>query len=199
MYLSRLLLTGERFRNPYEIHRTLWSVFPDAPELTRDFLFRVEQRSTRQARILVQSERQPEFETATAQIQAYKPLDLNLSEGVQLRFLLVANPIKTITDEQGRLDGNGNVKKCRVPLINEEAQVIWLTRKLDGAALVGNVDIEKQLPLNFRKGGRPGKIQPYAFKGILQVKDTSTLKSLMQKGIGPAKVFGCGMLSLAAV
>jgi CRISPR system Cascade subunit CasE len=199
MYLSRLLLTGERFRNPYEIHRAVWSVFPDAPELTRDFLFRMEQRSTRQVRILVQSERQPEFDTATAQIQAHKPLDLNLPEGVLLRFLLVANPVKTIMDEQGRLDSNGNVKKCRVPLINEEAQVVWLKRKLEGAALVGNVDIKKQWPLNFRRRGRLGKIQPYVFKGTLQVNNTSTLKSLMQQGIGPGKAFGCGMLSLAAV
>jgi CRISPR system Cascade subunit CasE len=199
MYLSRLLLTGEQFRNPYEIHRALWSVFPVTPDQTRDFLFRVEQRSTRQAQILMQSERQPGIETAKAQIQAYKPLDLKLPEGVQLRFLLVANPVKTIADEQRRLDSSGTVKKCRVPLINEEAQIAWLRRKLEGAALVSNVDIEKQLPLNFRKVGRPGKIQSYAFKGVLQVKDTSTLKSLMQKGIGPGKAFGCGMLSLAAV
>jgi CRISPR system Cascade subunit CasE len=199
MYLSRLLLTGEQFRNPYEIHRALWSVFPVTPDQTRDFLFRVEQRSTRQTQILMQSERQPEIETATARIQAYRHLDLKLPEGVQLRFLLVANPVKTIADEQRRHDISGTVKKCRVPLINEEAQIVWLKRKLDGAAIVGNVDIEKQLPLNFRKGGRPGKIQPYAFKGGLLVKDTSTLKSLMQKGIGPAKAFGCGMLSLAAV
>lgn len=199
MYLSRLLLTGEQFRNPYEIHRALWSVFPEARDQSRDFLFRVEKSSTRQAQVLMQSERLPEIETDTTRIQAYKSLDLDLPEGIQLRFLMVANPVKKITDEQGRVDARGTVKKCRVPLISEDSQVVWLKRKLDGAVLAGNVDIEKKLPLNFRRGGRPGKIQPYVFKGILQINNTSAFKSLMMRGIGPAKAFGCGMLSLAAI
>jgi CRISPR system Cascade subunit CasE len=199
MFLSRLSLTGEQFRNAYEIHRTLWSVFPESPDQVRDFLFRIEQRSSRHVKILMQSERQPGIETVTIQIEASKSVNLNLSAETQLRFLLVANPVKTIADEQGRLDSNGAIKKCRVPLINEEAQVVWLKRKLNGAALVSSVDIEKQLPMNFRRRGRPGKIQPYAFKGVLQVRNPSIFMSLLEQGIGPAKAFGCGMLSVAAV
>lgn len=197
MYLSRLLLTGEQLYNPYEIHRTLWQVFPDAPEQTRDFLFRVEQRFSRQVQVLVQSQRQPANGIEYARLLASKALDLNLLEGSQLRFLLMANPVKTIVDEQGRLDSKGEVKKCRVPLIKEEDQIVWLKRKLEGAAWVNVVDIEKQLPLHFRKGNKPGKIQPYVFKGILQVVDAQALHGLLQQGIGHAKVFGCGLLSLA--
>lgn len=44
-----------------------------------------------------------------------------------------------------------------------------------------------------------GKIQPYIFKGIMQMTDASALNELMQHGIGPAKAFGCGLLSLASV
>lgn len=199
MYLSRLLLTGEQFRNPYEIHRALWSVFPDAPDQARDFLFRVEQRSSRQAQVLMQSQRQPEHDSPSARVLAKKAVQLNLTENRQLRFLLVANPIKTISDEQERLDNKGKVKKCRIPLINEEEQSAWLKRKLYDAALLGMVEIEKQSPLHFRKSGRPGKIQPYTFKGTLQVKNASTLEFLLQQGVGPAKAFGCGLLSLAPV
>lgn len=197
MYLSRLLLTGEQLHNPYEIHRTLWAAFPDAPDQTRDFLFRVEQSSSRQAQVLMQSQRQPIAETENIHLLAGKPLELNMLEGSQLRFLLIANPVKTIVDEQGRLDSKGEVKKCRVPLINEEQQVAWLHRKLADAALVSMVEIEKQLPLHFRKGSKPGKIQPYAFKGVLQVANVSALHDLMLRGVGPAKAFGCGLLSLA--
>lgn len=199
MYLSRLLIAGEHLRNPYEIHRSLWSAFHDAPDQTRDFLFRVEQCSTRQVQVLMQSQRQPEVKVAILRLIASKYLELNLAEGSQLQFLLIANPVKTIADEQGRLDSNGEVKKCRVPLIKEEEQIAWLKRKLDGAALVNMIEVEKQLPLYFRKGSKPGKIQPYAFKGVLQVTDASTLKDLMQQGIGPAKAFGCGLLSLARI
>ncbi len=198
MYLSRLLLAGEQFRNPYEIHRALWSVFPDAPAQERDFLFRVEEHSTRQTQVLMQSQRQPGRNTSFARVFASKSFELTITEGRQLHFLLVANPVKTITDEQGRLDSKGEIKKCRVPLISEEEQAAWLKRKLNGAALLGMVEIDNQLPLHFRKGSRPGKIQPYVFKGILETQNTAKLRSILQQGIGPAKAFGCGMLSLAA-
>lgn len=197
MYLSRLLLTGEQLHNPYEIHRTLWLAFPDAAEQSRDFLFRVEQRSSRQVQVLVQSQRQPTDKVEHARLLASKALELNLLEGSQLRFMLMANPVKTIADEQGRLDSKGEVKKCRVPLIKEEEQIAWLKRKLEGAALVNIVEIEKQLPLHFRKGSKPGKIQPYTFQGVLQVADAQGLQDLLQQGIGHAKAFGCGLLSLA--
>lgn len=199
MYLSRLVLTGEQLHNPYEIHRTLWLAFPDAAEQSRDFLFRVEQRSSRQVQVLVQSQRQPIANVENTRLLASKSLELHLREGSQLHFLLVANPVKTITDEQRRLDSKGEVKKCRVPLIKEEEQMAWLKRKLEGAALVSSMEIEKQLPLYFRKGGKMGKIQPYTFKGILQVQDAPALQDLLQIGIGHAKAFGCGLLSLARV
>ena len=199
MYLSRLLLTGERLRNPYEIHRCLWSAFPDAPDQSRDFLFRTEQRSTRQVQVLIQSQRQPSVETTTLQLLASKSVDLNLVDGNQLRFLLIANPVKAIADGQGRLDKKGEIKKCRVPLIREEEQIAWMKRKLDGVSLINTVEIEKQLPLHFRKGRKAGKIQPYAFKGVLQVTDATALNDLILQGIGPAKAFGCGLLSLARV
>jgi CRISPR system Cascade subunit CasE len=86
-----------------------------------------------------------------------------------------------------------------VPLIKEEDKVAWLKRKLNGAALVSMVEVEKQLPLHFRKGGKSGKIQPSVFKGVLQPTNSLMLKSLMQQGIGPGKAFGCGMLSLAPI
>lgn len=197
MYLSRLLLTGEQLHNPYEIHRTLWLAFPDAPEQRRDFLFRVEQRTSRQVQVLVQSQRQPSANIENARLLASKAMELHLLKGSHLRFLLIANPVKTITDEHGRLDSKGEVKKCRVPLIKEVEQLAWLQRKLEGAALVNSVEIEKQLPLHFRKGSKSGKIQPYAFKGVLQVVDAQALQDLLQHGIGHAKAFGCGLLSLA--
>ena len=115
---------------------------------------------------------------------------------MRLRFLLVANPIKTIADERARL--KGKVKRCRIPLIKEDEQSKWLKRKLADAAVVNLLEVEKLLPLHFRKGGTPGKIQPYCFKGIIEIEDADLLMTLIQKGIGPAKAFGCGLLSLAA-
>ncbi len=206
MYLSRLLLTGEQLRNPYEVHRALWQAFPKKPDQSRDFLFRVEQRKTGQVQVLMQSHRKPESNIENVRLLAGKEVVLGLQSGGQLRFLLVANPVKTIADEQGRLDSRGEVKKCRVPLIKEEEQVEWLKRKLADAASINMVEIEKLAPLYFRKTGgsgkkgtegQRGKIQPYTFKGVLQINNADLLTLAIQNGIGPAKAFGCGLLSLA--
>jgi len=197
MYLSRILLTGDHLHNPYEIHRALWQAFPCDPDQARDFLFRVEKRETCEVQVLLQSQRMPEDREKNIRLLATKAFDSSLPEGVYLRFLLIANPVKTITDEQGRLNAKGEVKKCRVPLIKEDEQIEWLKRKLDEAALANDLEIEKQAPVYFRKSHRRGKIQPFAFKGLLQVQDSKLFEDLIQQGIGPAKAFGCGLLSLA--
>lgn len=199
MYLTRVLLTGEKLHNPYEIHRALWHTFPQTPEQNRDFLFRIEKRESQQIQVLMQSQRLPSDVPDLAQLLAYKPIALSFAPDRALRFLLVANPIKTITDEDGRLNRKGKPQKCRVPLIAEEAQVDWLKRKLRDAAAFepASVEIDKLPPINFRKNNTRGRIQPYTFKGVLQVQQPELLLKLVQQGIGPAKAFGCGLLSLA--
>ena len=198
MYLSRLLLTSEHLRNPYETHRLLWMTFSDSPDHKRDFLFRVERSTSRKAQVLMQSQRKPkDVVIDQAKLLATKEITLNLYKGMQLRFLLVANPVKTIADGQERLNSKGEVKKCRVPLTKEDEQSKWLKRKLANAALINLLEVEKQLPLHFRKGRAHGKVQPYSFRGIIQIEDVELLEVLMQKGIGPAKAFGCGLLSIA--
>lgn len=197
MHLSRLLLTGDHLHNPYEIHRALWQAFPSDPGQARDFLFRIEEHEARQVQVLLQSQRMPEVREENAQLLATKTFDLSLPEGSHLRFLLIANPVKTIADEQGRLNNKGEVKKCRVPLIKEDEQIEWLKRKLGDVALANGLEIEKQAPVYFRKNHRRGKIQPFAFKGSLQIRDSKLFEDLIQRGIGPAKAFGCGLLSLA--
>ncbi|MEN8205529.1 MAG: type I-E CRISPR-associated protein Cas6/Cse3/CasE [Pseudomonadota bacterium] len=198
MYLSRLLLTGEKLHNPYEIHRSIWQAFPEAPEQDRDFLFRIEKRASCKAQVLIQSHRQPLEGLEGIRLLATKRLKLELPEvGSRLHFYLIANPIKTIKDEHGRLDRNGEVKKCRVPLIKEGDQVEWLKRKLAKAATVEMLEIDKQLPLNFRKNKHLGKIQTYAFRGNLRIQSSEQLCECILHGVGPAKAFGCGLLSLA--
>ncbi|HEC26988.1 MAG TPA: type I-E CRISPR-associated protein Cas6/Cse3/CasE [Gammaproteobacteria bacterium] len=197
MYLSRVVLTGEHLHNLYEIHRALWQAFPCDPDQVRDFLFRVEKRETCQVQVLLQSQRMPEDRKKNIRVLATKTFNLSMPEGSFLRFMLIANPVKTIADEQGRLNNKGDVKKCRVPLIKEDEQVEWLKRKLDDAALANGLEIEKQTPVYFRKNHRRGKIQPFAFKGLLQIQDSKLFEDLIRQGIGPAKAFGCGLLSLA--
>lgn len=200
MYLSKVMIHGSISRNPYEIHRALWRLFPEDADAERDYLFRVERFNQQQAEVLMLSCREPLVQDVSGtKLLASRDFPLKLSAGQRLRFLLTANPVKTITDENGRLNARGEVKKCRVPLIHEEEWRIWLERKLAGCAELENLIAEKRPPMNFRKAKekQAGKIQPVNFQGVLLVKNPSGLSELIVSGIGPAKAFGCGLLSLA--
>ncbi len=200
MYLSKVMIHGAISRNPYEMHRALWRMFPEDADAERDYLFRVERSSQQQAEILMQSRREPvERNLPGIKLIGSRNYPLDLNFGQRLRFMLLANPVKTINDENGRLNSKGEVKKCRVPLIHEEEWRAWLERKLTGCAELEILLAEKRLPLNFRKAKekRAGRIQPVSFQGVLSVQDPSGFYGLITSGIGPAKAFGCGLLSLA--
>lgn len=200
MYLSKVMIHGSISRNPYEIHRALWRMFPEDADAERDYLFRVERSSQQQAEVLMQSRREPgDPNLPGTRLVASRNYPLTLNVGQRIRFLLLANPVKTINDENGRLNSKSEVKKCRVPLIHEEEWRIWLERKLTGRAELETLLAEKRLPINFRKAKekRIGKVQPVSFQGVLSVQDPSAFHELINSGIGPAKAFGCGLMSLA--
>ena len=73
----------------------------------------------------------------------------------------------------------------------------WLYRKLHNAATILAAVIDAQRPLYFRKDGKAGKIVIVTFDGLLRVLDPVLLWLQMQHGIGPAKSFGCGLLSVS--
>jgi len=200
MYLSKVMVAGAACRNPYEIHRSLWRLFPEDPVARRDYLFRVERAGRQQAEILLQSQRKPsDSELCKVRLLATRGYQPRLQQGQRLRFALLANPVKTINDERGRLNAKGQVKKCRVPLIREEEWRSWLEHKLAGCAELETLVAEKRLPMNFRKPKekRVGKIQPVSFQGILRVSSLEAMMQAISTGIGPAKAFGCGLLSIA--
>lgn len=199
MYLSKIMIGGTACCNPYEIHRVLWKLFPEDADANRDFLFRVGRSDRNRVEILMQSMRKPVNSFNAAQLLACKEYPLSLKADQCLRFLLIANPVKMINDEDGRKSPNGEPKKCRVPLVREEEQRAWMERKLMNTASLENLAIDPVFPLRFRKGKeeRAGKIQQVRFQGILKVQEPESMVELIQTGIGPAKAFGCGLLSLA--
>jgi len=198
MYLSRIYVPWPESKNAYTLHQALWTLFPNRPDDKRDFLFRVEQEKTGVgASILMQSQYEPAPNVEAAEVKAKCDYPLNLMKGQRLRFLLKANPVKTIKDEKGRKNAKGEIKKCRVPLIKEEEQQRWLIRHLDGIVVLEEMQMSPCVPLYFRKGQQAGKVVPVRFEGVMRVVDPLAVKELVAQGIGPAKALGCGMLSLA--
>lgn len=202
MFISRVEIPWEAVRNPYDIHRRLWRLFPGEERETRQngeqdrqgFLFRIEDhRAGRPARLLVQSRRAPILADGVL-LHGSREIQPAPSADQRLAFLLTANLVKTITDTERDAKPGKQSEKCRVPLIREEEQRDWLVRKLGAAATLDGVAIQPHAPLYFRKGKRAGKLVTCTFEGVLQVSEPEQLVRLLENGIGPAKAFGCGLL-----
>lgn len=200
MFLSKVDLAPRWAQEPYQWHRALWQLFPRRPDAVRDFLFRTEpETSGGHLQVLLQSAVAPVDGSDGVSLRATKPFTPTLRQGQRLRFHLVANPVKTIRDAQERKNARGEIKPCRVPLIRGDQQEQWLRRKLDGAAELQTVEIANRPAIYFHRQGNAGKVVPVRFDGILDVKNPERLLELMRIGIGPAKSFGCGLLSLARI
>ena len=202
MFLSRVELPWEDARNPYDLHRQVWRLFPGEARESRvsdeaerqGFLFRIEQNPTgRPARLLVQSRRAPES-AAGITLVGTREFQPQPAVGNRLAFVLTANPVKTIVDAQSAAKPNKQSDKCRVPLVKEEDQRLWLTRKLADAGTGETVSVLPHKPTYFRKGNRGGKLVTVTFEGVLRVTAPEQLIRLLENGIGPAKAFGCGLL-----
>ena len=202
MFLSRVEIPWEFARNPYDLHRQLWRLFPgeeketrsNGEELRQGFLFRIEDNPTgRPARLLVQSRRTPEAASGVVLVGT-REIQPQPVAGQRLAFLLTANPVKTVTDAQRDAKPGKKSEKCRVPLIKEEDQREWISRKLAGAGEIEAATVLPLAPIYFRKGSRGGKLATVTFDGVLRVSDPARMTELLANGIGHAKAFGCGLL-----
>ncbi len=196
MYLSKCLIANRKPMNPYEIHRKIWELFPNRPTSVRDFLFRVEQSSSTTQMILLQSALEPVVVNDALVLLGQKEINYSFNTGMVLRFFLTANPTRRI---RAKGDKKSNQGRCRVPLIDEDEIRDWLIRKFADVGPLHEVVVAGKNNLYFRKKGRPGKIVTVNFTGLLTVNETKSLTNLVENGIGPAKAFGCGLLSLARV
>ncbi|RLA38676.1 MAG: type I-E CRISPR-associated protein Cas6/Cse3/CasE, partial [Gammaproteobacteria bacterium] len=98
MYLSKVLIEGDKTISAYQIHQRLWALFPRQAKANRDFLFRVEgQQPGLGCELLMQSAQTPQT-TATTRVLGQKRFEPAFHVGQRLRFRLRANPIKTIKD-----------------------------------------------------------------------------------------------------
>ncbi len=125
-----------------------------------------------------------------------------VKEGAQFRFRLRANPTRKI-DTKSAEDGARRLGR-RVPLRGDGARLRWLVRRLEGGGL-RVIRSEAGWLLTQRPGGtttarrRGGdaRHEIHVFEGVAEVVDPGQAWIAVTEGIGPAKAYGCGLLSLA--
>jgi CRISPR system Cascade subunit CasE len=174
-------------------------------------LYRLEQGTAGKVRVLLQSLVQPDFARlpqgyleSPPQSKTLDSIDVLVQPGKKLRFRLRANPTRAI-DTKSRPDGTKNNGK-RVELRGEEACTAWLHRKAQQHGfriLACRIDAGAPDPrrvdgkVEGHKGDSPITIASVLFDGILEVVDPALLGEALQTGIGRAKSYGQGLLSLA--
>jgi CRISPR system Cascade subunit CasE len=212
MILSRLLLNPRspqvqaELSNLYELHRTVMSGFTQGLRVlpeddARRVLYRLEvRRQMPMLTLLVQSPItavwqhlvESKYLLRTPEQREFSP---GFQAGEVFAFRLVANPAK-----KQRVDGKKNGR--RVALYDPEEQLTWLTRKAEQYGFrVQGVQARPPEDLQgflFRGDARHTlKIVAVQYDGLLEVTDPTALSAAIRDGIGPAKGFGCGLLSLA--
>jgi len=209
IYLSSLLLDPRsaqvqaELRDRYQMHRTLARGFGTQPGqfAAARCLFRVDRRpDSDDLQLLVQSLTQPNWQSlagrhylaASPQVKAFMPA---FTEGERLRFRLQACPTRRLPahHDPERADGR------RVALYGEREQRAWLERKgKDGGFIPCAYRVAcRGLVTSRQRADAPARHLCVDYDGLLEVTDPERLAQTLRSGIGPAKGFGFGLLSLA--
>lgn len=202
MYLTRLTLDPRSAQarrdlaDAYDMHRTLVRAFVTGEQDTPTrFLWRLEMGSNpwSSPMLLVQSCESGNWDALQA-LPGYlqrplenKVMDLDalIQPQQQYRFRLLANPTVTRAGK-------------RYGLVGESEQLAWLQRQGERhgfqveSAWVSTSDL-----LDSRRGGSaPIMVRRACFEGVFQVERADEVRQALGNGIGPAKAFGCGLLSV---
>lgn len=224
MFLARLKLNprSHQARRDWadcqQLHRTLMSCFEDveaaAARAELQVLFRREMSDTGQPVVLLQSAVAPLFHklpalyvlAGEAAARSLDPLFQRIQPGAPFRFRLTANPSRKI--ETGRDSDKPNGRRVA---LRGGAAVEWLQRKaaqhgFELTAVTASTDVSQviasptlKLTGFKRDGSREHRlsVEAVTFDGALTVKDANLIQTALRCGIGPAKAYGCGLLSLA--
>lgn len=211
-FLSKLCLNpcsrdvARDLGNPYDMHRTLLRAFPDAAVGGAGRVrYRLEPTSNGPRTVLVQSEKQPDWRALPANYlicpAEHRRVDrLDFPEGRALRFRVRANPTKRVAVQSKGSDGQPIDPRWigkRIGLWGEEDQLEWLRRKgeLGGFRVLECTPRREPLRTCFKKGMAIDQLS-VMFEGVLAVTDTEKFRETLREGVGSAKGFGFGMLSV---
>ena len=204
MYISRIKLdtgqiaTQRAIASPQVLHAMLANCFSEKNRI----LWRVDNLRGN-LYLLVVSEVSPDFSTLESQVckngdsgetKSYTRFLSGIKDGQKLRFRFKGNPIRNIP---GKYGDRGKVS----PHVSERYKREWFLKvagrngfSLDEAQFQ-IVETDSQ---RFFKAGKEQaiRISHATFEGILTVTDCELFRAAMCKGIGRAKAYGCGLMTV---
>jgi len=211
-------------RNPHRMHAAVEGILP--PQRSGRLLWRLEEQHGR-AELLVQSPARPALEHLVEQagwpgneqgsprVADMAPIFGLIAPGRQFGFRVRVNPSyishapqAATASQRGKLDAAG--RGVRLGHRTAQQQLAWfLDRTVGDQPLWGftvgsdpehaHVRVVAREHLRFRKGagGPQVSLDVACFAGVLTVTDSERLKDVLVNGVGRAKAYGCGLLTLA--
>lgn len=208
MYLSRIELNPQRrdtikaLASPQIIHAAVKSGFPTLDSGAERVLWRLD-KIKHALYLLVLSPRKPDFTStveqfgwpASGQVWETKNYDVLLDiieSGQRWLFRLCANPTKSISGEKGQ--------RGKVSGLSPQEQLEWLVARMDKNGFTLTMDdfaITQRTQQKFRRANETITLSTATFEGRLTVNDAALFKKALVYGVGRAKAYGCGLLTVA--
>ena len=224
--LTKILINPRRrqgrklLTNPQAMHAAVAASFPpDLNQSSGRILWRLDESAHHHALYVVGPEKptasviaeQAGWDTRPAQSVEYDRLLGSLAKGQRWHFELLANP----TYSQSNGGKRGKVKAH----VSVDHQLGWLHQRSEQAGFMlapraqdeasdaerdrwsvhEQTTIVERKSLDFRKGDsrRRVHIATARYRGTLEVSDPDALRATLVNGIGRARGYGCGLLTLA--
>lgn len=187
------------------------------------FLFRVEPGPSGAVAVWVLSAAEPDwtyaFQNAPGLLAGdpipARAVALTYAPGTRCRFRLAANPVRRLSKNSRNTAGEQVTPRWigkRAPVPLDEAHLrAWLEKRADppGGSGDGSTPGFKLAKISsiatgsvrFNKTRSPASAQRLVmveYEGLLEVTDTDSFRNTIIAGIGPAKAFGFGLLSIAS-
>lgn len=191
-------------------HRIVWTLFADAPDRERDFLW----REASPGLFYFLSRRPPSDRHGLFVLDEPKVFAPSLALGDRLAFTLRANAT-TARVSQGKARANGRIrgKPCDVVMdalhgvpraaradarqgAVMEAGLGWLAAQgaKAGFTLSTPIHVVSYRTLRVDHAGPAARLGVLDFEGVLEVNDPAAFVTALARGFGRAKAFGCGLM-----
>ncbi|MER6738436.1 type I-E CRISPR-associated protein Cas6/Cse3/CasE [Streptomyces puniciscabiei] len=212
--------------SPQAMHAAVMSSFPHAlptAEQAPRVLWRIDRNASAEVLLFVVSPDRPDLThlveqagwpaaaasgTPGWQTYAYTPFLERLEKGTTWNFRLTANPVHHARTRDGE-------PTKRTAHLTARHQLQWLLARQDAAGFhvlakpedrrrtehgdEHQLIVRDQRNLDFGKRGAPGRVTltTVTYDGRLQVTEPDALRRVLTSGLGKAKAYGCGLMTLA--